>query len=305
MESVEHTTKILGVAETQAPSSLFQLSEYLTNAVVRLRQAGLEEPQIDVRWLACHVLKLDRAQLLSQAKRILSSEEISALNDVMSRRAQREPVGRIIGQREFWGLNFGLNEATLEPRPDSETLVDTVLAAFKERNRPLRILDLGTGTGCLLLALLHELPQANGLGIDLNPRAVEQATLNAEALLLNRRACFRIGHWLDGIEEKFDIIVSNPPYIPATDIINLMPEVRVFDPLLALDGGADGLTPYRLMIPSLAALLNPKGLAAFEVGQGQSLQVAELFGQNGFVSIALHKDLGGIERCVTAMTPSL
>ena len=219
---------------------------------------------------------------------------------MITRRIRREPVARIIGAREFWGLNFGLNEATLEPRPDSETLVEAVLA-FRKANA--RILDLGTGTGCLLLALLHEMPAATGMGIDMNPRAVEQAIFNAAALGLGERAMFRTGNWLTDIKENFDIILSNPPYIPASDISTLMPEVRDYDPMLALDGGVDGLAPYRFLIPQLANFLNPQGIAAFEVGAGQAPQVADLFRQSGFANIAIHKDLGGIDRCVTATRP--
>ena len=163
-----------------------------------------------------------------------------------------------------------------------------------------RIIDLGAGTGCLLLALLHELPQATGLGVDIAPRAIEQATINAERLGLSGRAAFQVGNWLDGITGTFDLIISNPPYIAASDIPKLMPEVREYDPLAALDGGADGLDIYRHLIPQLSRFLNPDGFVVFEIGQGQAAAVSEMFRAAGFTGISAHKDLGGVERCVAA-----
>jgi release factor glutamine methyltransferase len=314
------------------------LAEFLKDALEKLKQASVANPQLDARLLAGYALDLDRAQMLSQSQRILMPEECGLIESLLTRRAAGEPVARIIGHREFWGLNFGLNEATLEPRPDSETLIEAILSSFRRtpessasdsehmsqtafQFEPLldscradsrrwipafagmtktRILDLGTGTGCLLLSLLHELPTATGIGIDINPRAVDQASKNAAALNLDNRAEFRTGEWLNGIAEKFDIIISNPPYIPTPIIPTLMREVRDYDPLPALDGGADGLAPYRLLIPKLPAVMNPGALAAFEVGRGQARQVEDLFQQNGFTNIAVRRDLSGVERCVTA-----
>ncbi len=284
------------------------LSDYIAAAIERLKKAGVDNPALDARLLAGHALACDRAQLLSQSGRDLNEAEMEALEALLARRMARESVARIIGRREFWGLDVGLNEATLEPRPDSETLVEAVRriwpAESSETPASPHILDLGTGSGCLLLALLHEMPRATGVGIDIDPRAVEQAAANAGALGLGGRAAFRTGDWLKGVAETFDIIVSNPPYIPARDIPALMPEVKNHDPMQALNGGEDGLDPYRLLIPQLQGCLNPKGLAAFEVGIGQSGQVAALFQENNFTHIAKHKDLGGIERCVTALKPA-
>lgn len=298
----------------------------IASSIKRLTGTGIDNPQLDARLLCCHALGLDRAQLLSQSQRVLTKDEIAAIDSMITRREKRESVARIIGKREFWGLDFALNEATLEPRPDSETLVEAVLKRIQDSGFGIRekisILDLGTGTGCLLLSLLHELPQATGVGIDINPRAVEQAQTNAQSLGLDRRAAFKTGSWLTPLSppprwegqgggsaaetnaERFDIIVSNPPYIPASDITDLMPEVRDHDPLLALDGGEDGINPYRLLIPQLKDFLNPGGIAAFEVGQGQAEQIADLFQQNGFTNTSTHKDLGGINRCVTAFAPN-
>ncbi len=285
------------------------LAEFLRNAIEKLKHAGVDNPQLDARLLAGQALGLGRAGILSQSGRVLSDKEKGEIEELLARRAAGESVGRILGKREFWGLDFGLNEATLEPRPDSETLVEAVLNLMPRRraapdsrfrgNDEVRILDLGMGTGCLLLALLHEMPDAMGVGVDINSRAIEQAANNAETLGIGERAEFRVGNWLSGISEKFDIIISNPPYIASAEIPTLMREVREHDPLPALDGGKDGLDVYRLLIPQLAGILNPQGLVAFEVGDGQAKTVAEFLRQNGFTDVATHKDLGGIERCVT------
>ena len=302
------------------------LAEFLSAAIDRLKAAGIDNPGLDARLLFGYALGLDRAQLLSQSQRILTDDEAAILDALIVRRGKYEPVARIIGKREFWDLQFGLNEATLEPRPDSEILIEAVLSSFRRkpessgerprvkessaaaaatldsgfrRNDEIKILDLGTGTGCLLLSLLHEWKDATGVGIDIAPRAVEQATQNAVALRLNNRATFRVGNWLEGITDKFDVIISNPPYIAADVIPVLMPEVRNHDPIHALDGGEDGLTAYRFLIPQLKDFLNPQGVMAFEVGIGQARQIADLFRQGGFTNIEIHKDLGGIERCVS------
>jgi len=274
-----------------------QLAEFITTAIEKLKQAGVDNPQLDARLLAGHALGLNRAEILSQSGRVLTDKEMGAVEGLLAQRAVGKSVGRIVGKREFWGLDFGLNEATLEPRPDSETLVEAVLKLGRGKKC---ILDLGTGTGCLLLALLHEMPDATGVGIDIAPRAVEQAAKNAEALGLGGRAKFRVGNWFSGTTEKFDVIISNPPYIATTEIQTLMREVREHDPLRALDGGKDGLDVYRSLIPQLTDFLNPQGLVAFEVGEGQAKQVADLLRRNGFANVTTHKDLGGVERCVMA-----
>ncbi len=313
------------------------LSAALRNAERKLAEAAFDSPALDARLLFEHALKMDRSGLLSQADRALSDTELQNIETAIARRLLHEPVARIIGEREFWSLPFGLNEATLEPRPDSETLVEVAIGLFPspwggarggvrrgrfnsnfassgkfsqptppltppqgEGDADIRILDLGTGTGCLLLSLLHELPTATGLGIDIAPRAVEQAKLNAEHLGLAPRVAFQQGNWLEGISEKFDAIISNPPYIPAGEIPVLMPEVREHDPLLALDGGDDGLNVYRHLIPQLGQFLKPQGFVIFEVGMGQANGVAELCHTSGFAGVTKHQDFGGVERCVVA-----
>lgn len=278
-----------------------RLGDVISEAIHALTLAGLETPSLDVHWLIGDTLGLDRTQLFTQSNHVLPPQDIAQITTVLMQRLAHVPVARILGTREFWGLPFGLNEATLEPRPDSETLIEITLKYMKDNKEPLRIVDLGTGTGCLLLSLLHALPHATGLGIDISPRASEQAEVNARHLNLETRARFITNNWLDNIEEVFDIIISNPPYIAKDVIPSLMPEVRDNDPMLALDGGDDGLVPYRHLIPKLIFSLKPGGLAVFEVGYDQANFVASLMQQNHLAGVTIHKDIGGQDRCVTGL----
>ena len=214
-------------------------------AEARLRAAGVDTPELDARLLAEHALGLTREQLLMNPDAPVAPEAAARLHALVERRAAREPVSRILGERAFWTLELALNPDTLDPRPDTETIVEAALDALPGRDAPLRILDLGTGTGCILLALLAERPNATGLGIDLSPQAVAAAAANAAPNGLAERARFQTGNWGDGLAERFDLVVSNPPYIPSGDIASLDPEVREHDPLRALDGGTDGLDAYR------------------------------------------------------------
>lgn len=279
------------------------LDSVVREAARQLEDAGVDHPILDARILICHTLGIDRAQMATLDARALTESESADIRALIGRRCRREPVARILGEREFWSLPFNLNDATLEPRPDSEIIVEVTLNALRDRG-DVSVLDVGTGTGCLLLALLHELPHATGVGVDLNPHAVDQARDNAANLGLQPRALFRISNWLDNIvADRFDAIISNPPYIASRDIPTLMPEVRNYDPIAALDGGEDGLAAYRILIPQLQERLKPGGFVVFEVGQGQAASVGELLTQNGFKDITFHMDLGGVERCVKANIP--
>jgi release factor glutamine methyltransferase len=271
----------------------------ILNAVDVLTSAGLETAALDARLLVAYVLGVDRLYLTTHGNNPVSESKRRTVETLIARRAAGESVARIMGYREFWGLRFNLNEATLEPRPDSETLIET---ALKITPRPRHILDIGTGTGCLLLSLLHEWTEATGVGLDKAPRAIEQAKQNAKALGLSDRATFLESDWLSALapDEKFDLIIINPPYIPSDDIPTLQPEVREYDPLLALDGGTDGLDPYRTLIPFLHRYLNPKGRVLFEIGIHQSAPIEALLQEHGFHDIFVAKDLGGISRCVGA-----
>jgi len=208
-------------------------------------------------------------------------------------------MSSILGRREFWSLDFVVTPDTLAPRPDSETLIEAVLAALPDRSAPLSLVDFGTGTGCLLLTLLSELPNAEGIGIDISRPALAIAGGNAKRLGLADRCRFLCSDWSAALEGRFDLIISNPPYIPSGDIAGLEPEVARFEPLSALDGGADGLDAYRALAAQIPPLLKPGGIGAFEVGAGQAPQVAALLAEAGLTPRGIHRDLGGIERVVT------
>lgn len=222
-----------------------------------------------------------------------------SLSRYAARRLAGEPVWRILGEREFWGLPFRLAAATLEPRPDTETLVEAAVATLKHRRQePLAILDLGTGTGCLLIALLSEFPRARGVGVDLSEEACATARGNAARNGVTERAVIRQGTWTQGLTERFDLVVSNPPYIATAEIATLSESVRDHDPHLALDGGADGLACYRELAALLPEALAPGGLAVLEVGAGQALDVVSIMTPAGLRHAGTRRDLGGHERAL-------
>ncbi|PTM39198.1 peptide chain release factor N(5)-glutamine methyltransferase [Bosea sp. 124] len=229
----------------------------------------------------------------------LDTETEARLDAFAARRLADEPVWRILGEREFWGLPFRLSAATLEPRPDSETLVEAALACLAgRRQEPLSVLDLGTGTGCLLIAVLSECPAATGLGIDLSPEACETARSNAVLNGVSDRALFQQGSWTEGLNRRFDLILSNPPYIRSDEIATLDVSVREHDPRLALDGGDDGLQPYRVFAGALAQVLAPGGLVVLEIGAGQEADVISLMRGGGFAWRDSQRDLGGHPRAL-------
>jgi release factor glutamine methyltransferase len=268
-----------------------------------LANGGFDEARRRARRLLAAALGISAAEVFAGLDRMVTEDESEQVAAVLRRALRHEPLSRIAGMREFWGLEFALSGDTLDPRPDSETLVETVVARLSQRDRPYRLLDLGTGTGCLLLALLSEFPAASGLGVDRAEDAVETARGNAERLGLAARARFAAGDWGIGVPGRFDAIVANPPYIVRTDIPHLPPEVRDFDPPLALDGGADGLDAYRTIAPQLPLLLVPGGWFACEVGQGQDSAVAGIIAAAGLVIDATVADLAGVARCVVARCP--
>ena len=225
-------------------------------------------------------------------------EGVDRFFDLVARRADGEPVARILGRREFWGLPFALAPATLEPRPDTETVVEAALGLVRGAGGAASILDLGTGSGCLLLALLSELPDAAGVGVDRSPAAAAAARRNARSLGLGDRARFVAGDWAEAISGRFDLVVSNPPYIATEHIEALAPEVRRHDPALALDGGADGLDAYRAIVADLPRLLAPSGVAVLELGAGQRDAVAGLARAAGLVVIGSNPDLAGTPRAL-------
>ncbi|WP_343711818.1 peptide chain release factor N(5)-glutamine methyltransferase [Inquilinus sp.] len=276
-----------------------KLAEALRDGTARLAASGIDGAASDARILLMHALGIDRTGLLSRAGEAMPAEAVARYAGYLDRRAAHEPVSRILGRREFWSLDFALGPATLDPRPDSETLVEAALAAMPA-DRPLRVLDLGTGTGCLLLAVLHDRPAAFGIGVDRSEDAARVARDNARALGLSGRAAFAVGDWATALSGRFDLVLSNPPYIPDSDIAALEPEVREHDPRLALSGGADGLDAYRALTAALPALLAPGGTAVVELGIGQAADVSALFRGAGLDIVGTPHDLAGIARCVIA-----
>ena len=280
----------------------------LRDATQKLGAAGIDQPRLDARVLIAHALGLTTQDVMLRAERAVSAAERQAIARLIARRARREPVSRIVRRREFWSLAFQVSPATLDPRPDSETVISATLAeigvigapaAPGARDRALRVLDLGTGTGCLLLALLSELPRARGLGVDRSAAALAVARANARALGLKDRARFRRGDWGAGLAGRYDAILSNPPYIPSGDLAGLPPEVG-FDPAAALDGGPDGLSCYRAIAGQLSGLLAPAGVAALEVGAGQAAAVAEILAATGLKTAKIVSDLASTPRVVVA-----
>ena len=264
----------------------------------RLDAAGIESPRREARLLVALASGLGAAAIVGYPERTLAPAAERRLEDFVARRAAREPFSRIVGKREFWSLDFALSPETLDPRPDSETLVAAVLERVIDRQAPLRILDFGTGTGCLLLSLLSELPRAVGFGIDIAPGAAAAARQNAEAMSLGNRAFFLVGAWGAALSGEVDVAVANPPYIPSGAIPGLEPEVARHDPWRALDGGADGLQAHRELAPYLRRLVSASGFAAIEVGAGQAARAAKIYCAAGLDEAGRHRDLRGVERCL-------
>ena len=267
----------------------------------RLKASCIESAELEARTLVGAALGLDLTGLVASATRRLGSAEADRLDDFTRRRLAGEPVARILGKKEFWGVSFKLSEATLVPRPDTETVVEQALEIL--RTSPIsavRIADIGTGSGAILLALLLELPQAFGIGTDLSEGALGIAQENASQLGFGGRAAFVACNYAAALSGGFDLIVSNPPYVRSADIARLAVEVRVHDPLLALDGGTDGLEAYRTLIPEAAGLLKPGGALVVEAGRGQADDVGALMAAAGLMAPWAPKtDLAGIPRAVT------
>ncbi|MEX0759323.1 MAG: peptide chain release factor N(5)-glutamine methyltransferase [Tistlia sp.] len=275
----------------------------LAEGAARLAAAGIEGARRDARLLLAAAAGLEPAAVVAWPERPLPPAAEAAFRSLVARRAAREPVARILGRREFWSLSFAISPATLDPRPDSETLVEALLARTPDRRRPLAVLDLGTGSGCLLLALLSELPAAWGLGLDRSQEAVRVARGNGEALGLGQRAGFLVGDWGAALApraptQRFDLIVSNPPYLADDELAALEPEVGRHDPRGALEGGPDGLEAYRTLAMDLPRLLRPGGWAAIEIGAGQSASAAAVLAAGGLAPAALLPDLAGRPRAL-------
>ena len=269
---------------------ILTVADALRTATTRLTIAGIDNAALDARLLLAHAMGIDQAALL----RDRTAPAPDNYPPFVARRAAREPLALIVGRQGFWTLDLEVSPETLIPRADSETLIEAVITP---RRAVRTLLDLGTGTGCLLLAVLSEYPDAWGLGLDINPAAAALAARNAGANGLKERAAFATADWAAPIGARFDLVLSNPPYIPAGEIASLMPEVAAHEPRAALDGGPDGLDAYRVIVAALPALLAPGGLAVLELGAGQGPAVIALAHAAG-LRTALRADLGGVDRAL-------
>lgn len=260
-----------------------------------LREAGIAESRREARQLLAYALDSTTEALLRDPRAAVAPEAAERFQAALARRAGREPMAQITGHAGFWTLDLEVGPQTLIPRADSEALIEALLGSGCH---PRRILDLGTGTGCLLLAALAEFPESSGVGIDLVPEAAALAARNAARNGLESRAKFLAGHWADAIWGRFDAILSNPPYISSGAIAGLMPEVSRHEPASALDGGADGLDAYRAILSQLPRLLTPAGIAVLELGEGQGPAVSALAEAAGLRTLDGREDLGGITRAL-------
>jgi release factor glutamine methyltransferase len=265
-----------------------------------LSAAGFEEPRREARRLIAETLGISQTELFGHPDHAVSDEQIRRARVLLDRVAAGEPLARLLGVGEFWGLKFVLSADTLDPRPETETIVEAVLSRNVDRDRPLRFLDLGAGTGCILLALLAEFQNASGFGVDIAEGAVRTAVRNSALLGFADRAHFFVGDWVNAVSSGFDVIVTNPPYI-ATNTIPLLPrEVAEYDPRRALDGGKDGFCSYRKIAEAAPRLLFRHGIVVMEVAASQADTVAALLMVNGLQVEEIKMDLAGIARCVIA-----
>ena len=268
-------------------------------AQAQLKAARIDSPSIDARLLVEAATGASRMDILTDPYRVVSADQLSALAGFVERRLKREPVSRILGRKGFWKIMLNVTPDVLSPRPDTETILDIATLAFA-RNQPFTMIDLGTGSGAILLAVLAERTAATGVGTDISSEALAVAKENAANLDLEGRASFLRTEWATGFaDHSFDFVASNPPYIPSGDIAGLDPEVKDHDPILALDGGPDGLQAYRDLAPEIMRILKPGGTFAVEIGFDQGPKVKALFEEAGFGNVIVVKDLGDRHRVVT------
>lgn len=276
------------------------LGQAHTVAARLLREARIAAPELDARLLLCHAAGLSHEAYVAGLNDVLAPHAAARFGAYVERRLAGEPVSRIIGIREFYGRPFRIDASTLDPRPDTETLIEAALGLV-DREAPLNILDLGTGSGCILVTQLAELPRATGIGIDKSLAALELARANAQVLGVGGRARFIAGDWLEAIGGTFDLVVANPPYLSAAEMAGLSREVGAHDPRDALDGGPDGLFAYHRITPRLRNTLRPGGIALFEIGPGQAESVSRLLAEAGLtLDEGPWRDLAGRPRVIGA-----
>ena len=275
-----------------------RLDECLQQAVAQLVAAGIQSPRRESRLLLGHWLGRDPAALLGVQDEYIDNPKFYF--DLVKRRVNREPMSHLLGYREFWSLSFDVTSSVLDPRPDSETLVESVLKEFPCEEEKIRILDFGTGTGCLILSVLSERPQATGVGVDVSKDALKIANENAKKMPFVTRVAFLESDWGENLSGLFDCILANPPYIASDDIDGLAPEVARFEPRLALDGGIDGLDCYRALSKDVKRLLAPSGKAFFEIGEGQASEIGDILEAANLRVVRSVADLGAHIRCLIA-----
>jgi release factor glutamine methyltransferase len=285
------------------PESQITVEAVRRDVARRFRDGGIDNPALDARMLVGHALGLDLTALMRAGGRRLAAGEIAQIEMLAARRLGREPVARIVGWKEFWGLPFRITPDVLVPRPETETVVEQALAVIDRagaRSHALRIADLGVGSGAILAALLTELPNATAIGTDRDAAALAVARENAHSVGVASRAAFVACDFGAAVAPGCDLIVTNPPYIRTDDIAALEPDVRTFDPHGALDGGRDGLAAYRIIASHAGRILGPDAHLIAEIGSGQGPAVAALFAAAGFCDIVIEADLASVERTVTA-----
>ncbi|MGQ0534328.1 MAG: peptide chain release factor N(5)-glutamine methyltransferase [Caulobacteraceae bacterium] len=269
-----------------------------TDVRKRLEAAGVDTPVLDARLLLEAGAGVSRLEIVTDPRRSVTEMQVSAVNALTRRREAREPVSHIVGRKHFWTLDLAVNPNVLTPRPETEFVVEAGLQELLPPDAPHRILDLGAGSGAIVLALLKERPNATGVAVDISEPALDVLRANATELGVADRLGIHRGHWADGIDERFDLVVSNPPYIPTAEIDGLAPEVAKFEPRLALDGGPDGLSAYRSIADALPRLLTAGGAFALEVGFGQAESVTAMAEAAGLSTTEPRRDLSGIPRVV-------
>jgi release factor glutamine methyltransferase len=281
-----------------------KLAEVLAFSNQELKNAGINSYRLDSLILLCHYLNLPKEQILF-GNLNLNQNQLADFLCLIERRIKREPVSHITGKREFFGNEFAINSFALDPRPDSETLIEAAQSHF-DKESFLEILELGVGSGCLILTLLKFFVNSRGLAIDINEEALKVAIHNSERFNLQNRCQFFLSNWFENVDKKlkFDLIISNPPYIPTHDIANLQNEVKDYEPLIALDGGKDGLECYRQIALNAEKFLKKNGMLILEIGQNQENEVTKLFKENGLNFIESKKDLAGIIRCLIFKKPA-
>ena len=274
------------------------LKDLFKQGISNLTEYNIATPELDARILLQYVANISSEVLYLQQDLEISPDIKKNYLELLDRRINFEPVAKIIGSKSFWTSDFIVNTSVLDPRPDSEVIISSALELLPNKNDNYSFLDLGTGSGCLILSLLKEFSNSTGTAIDISSEALKVSKQNAELLSLTDRITFLQQNWADGLTGKFDLIVSNPPYIPSKEITTLAPEVQIFDPMLALDGGDDGLNPYRYLAKQIAALLKPDAFAILEFGYGQAKLVKEIFESHGYKFHRMLLDLASIERAI-------